>query len=179
MVVKGKWQTDRPSDKLDNPMAGPFEILKKKGDSYLLDLPETWKIHPVFTPDRLRKAPNDPLPGQELRPEPPVEVAGELEWHVESIIASRLNRGKLQYRAKWVGWDEDPVWYPARNFKNSPHLLQKYHEEFPQAAGPPKRLPQWTKSYVEDLIDDDHPDDDLPEDQRKTGPTILRRRRKL
>lgn len=178
MVTKGKWQTNRPSDKLDNPMAGPFKIVKRKGHSYLLDLPAGWKIHPVFTADRLRKAPSDPLPGQELSQEPPIEVDGELEWQVVRIVASRLNRGTLEYRAQWLGWDEDPIWYPARNFKNSPHLLRQYHDEFPAAAGPPKRLAQWTKAYLEDVFDDDHPDDDQPEDPGKAG-SRTRRRRKL
>jgi transposase InsO family protein len=178
MVTKGKWQTDRPSDKLDFPVAGPFKILRKKGDSYLLDLPNTWKIHPVFTPDRLRKAPTDPLPGQELHPQPPEEIDGELEWQVDRITGSRLNKGRLEYRVQWTGWDEDPIWYPARNFKNSPHVLRTYHEEFPNAAGPPKRLAEWTDAYLKDTIDEDHADDDLPEDSSKTGPTRSRRRRK-
>lgn len=178
MLSRGNWQTNRPSDKLDNPMSGPWTILAKKGYSYKLDLPETWKIHPVFAPDRLRKAPDDPLPGQELQLEPPIEVNGEHEWEVEKLLASRLNRGRLEYRAQWVGHDEDPVWYPAGNFKNSPHLLEAFHEEFPKAAGPPKRLAQWMKAYLEDLSEEDHDDDDLPVDALKDATRSRRRRAK-
>jgi hypothetical protein len=177
MLAKGKWQTDRPSDKLDYPVTGPWKIIAKKGHSYQLELPPTWKIHPVFPPDRLRRAPDDPAPGQQLDPEPPIEVDGTLEWSVEEILASRLTRGRLEYRAKWVGYDEDPVWYPARNFKNSPHLVQQFHERFPRAVGPPRRLAQWLKAYLEDLNEDDHGEDDLPEDTAKRGPTVSRRRR--
>ncbi|SPQ18667.1 7463b66d-3a16-4f9c-8422-7d3bc2e3325b [Thermothielavioides terrestris] len=152
MVTKGKWQTNRPSGKLDYPVAGPFPIVAKKGHSYKLKLPDTWKLHPVFTPDRLRKAPNNPLPGQELQPEPPIEVDGELEWQ-----------------------GEDPNWYPAGNIKNAPHRLRQFHEEFPEAAGPPRRLPQWLKAYEEDYIEDDHPEDNLPKclDEKEKGKRLL------
>jgi hypothetical protein len=177
MVTKGKWQTNRPSGKLDYPVAGPFPIVAKKGHSYKLKLPDTWKLHPVFTPDRLRKAPNNPLPGQELQPEPPIEVDGELEWQVEKILASRLYEGELQYRAQWIGWGEDPNWYPAGNIKNAPHRLRQFHEEFPEAAGPPRRLPQWLKAYEEDYFDDDHAEDNLPVPEGRHDPTRSRRQR--
>ena len=100
---------------------------------------------------------------QELNPEPPIDVDGELEWQVERLVASRINRGRLEYRAQWLGWDEDPVWYPARNFKNSPHLLRQFHDQYPNAPGPPTRLAQWLRAYLGDFVDDDHPDDGRPE----------------
>ena len=43
----------------------------------------------VFHADRLRKDPHNPLPGQEQRPEDPVEVNGFPEWEVDKILASR------------------------------------------------------------------------------------------
>jgi transposase InsO family protein len=178
MVTKGNWQTNRPSDKLDFPVSGPFKILAKKGASYLLDLPDTWKMHPVFSPDKLRKAPSDPLPGQVPTPLPPEEIDGELEYQVEKLMGSRLTRGKLEYLAKWIAFDDDPVWYPARNFKNAPAVVRKFHEEFPEAAGPPKRLTQWEKAHLEELDEEDHPEDDFPESQAKEGPTRSRRRYK-
>ena len=56
-------KTDRPSKKL-SPREGPLKIVKESNGSYQLELPESWKITNMFTPDRLRLAPEDPLEGQ-------------------------------------------------------------------------------------------------------------------
>ena len=121
------------------------------------------KIHPVFSPDKLRRAANDPLPAQTEEPGEPVEINGENEWDVEQILASRLIRGKLQYRAKWVGFDNDPAWYPARNFKGSPHRIRDFHRENPARSGPPRRLAEWLRAWEADEDLPDVLDDDLPE----------------
>jgi hypothetical protein len=173
-VIKKTWKTDRPSDKLDYPLAGPFKILEMVGHSYRLQLPTSYKVWPVFHADRLRKDPGNPLPGQ-TNPEPDAkEVNGELEWEVEEILSSRLLYGKLHYRVEWRGWDPDDQWYPASNFKNAAFELRRYHEQNPDEAGPPVRLDSWIRCAEEDRFDEDHEDDDKP---RQLGARRQRRRR--
>ena len=81
-------------------MAGPFEIIRKIGNSYEVKLPNTIKIHNVFSSDRLRKAAEDPLPGQVNKPLLPIVITTEEEYKVQEVLASKLVQGKLLYQVK-------------------------------------------------------------------------------
>ncbi len=161
-VLKDGWKVDRPSRKLDTQTSEPWTITEKVGHSYRLNLPAHWKMHPIFHADQLRKAPEDPLPGQHQEPEPPMEVNGELEWEVEALLASRVHHRKLQYRARWKGYDEDPDYYDAEGFKGSPHLIKEFHAEYLLRPGPPIRLQEWLEAWEKDTELEEHPDDNKP-----------------
>jgi transposase InsO family protein len=159
-VTTKEWRTGRPIKKLDSQMEGPYKILERVGNAYKLDLPPSIKVHPIIAAARLRKAASDPVPGQHPDPPPPIEVNGEAEWEVEKILASRLFRKKtLQYRAKWVGYDTDPEWYNAQNFKASPHMLRDFHKDNPSAAGPPTQLSYWIECWEQGEEPEDRSDD--------------------
>jgi len=53
-------------------MAGPYKVLKKRGNSYKVKLLDLIKVYPIFSPDKLRKAVNNPLPGQKNEPPLPI-----------------------------------------------------------------------------------------------------------
>ena len=53
------------------------------------------KMHNVFHADRLRKDPENPLPGQVQEPLEEIVINSEPEYRVDEIIASRLHYGKL------------------------------------------------------------------------------------
>jgi hypothetical protein len=63
-------------------MAGPYPILRQVSNSYEVKLPKSIKIHNIFSPDRLRKAADDPLPGQKNKPFLLIQVIIDREYEV-------------------------------------------------------------------------------------------------
>jgi hypothetical protein len=87
----------------------------------------------------------------------------DIEYEVEQILEARVCRRKLQYRVKWLGYEDDLAWYDASNFKNSPHKLRGFHTANPNRPGPPERLNVWLRCWEEDRDADDHSDDNKPQ----------------
>lgn len=79
---------------------------------------------------------------------------------MEDILAVKKERNILKYRASWVGYDEDPEWYPASNFKYSSHKLQDFHQAHPDLLGPPHILDEWIAQWEKGVEDYDDLDDD-------------------
>ena len=91
---------------------------------------------------------------------------------MEQILALRIHRGKLQYRAKWQGYNKDPNYYDTEGFKNSPYKLRQYYEEYPDKPGPPRRLREWLTVWENDGLIRAHNDNNAAEYSGR----ILRRR---
>ena len=146
-------------------MIGPFQITEQVRHAYWLDLPPTMKIHNMFSPDKLWKAADDPLPGQVQEPPEPVEINDDEEWEVKQILDSHIHWRKLQYQVKWFGFDEDQAWYPASNFVGSPHWLHTFHVDYPEHLGLLRRLKEWLQSWENGNDDvETHPDDEYAQD---------------
>ena len=83
--------TVRPSKKLDDKWFGPFKVLEKINDNaYRLELPPSFKIHPVFHVSKLRVFTENTLPRRQTEAPPPPFVSedGTEEYEVEKILDS-------------------------------------------------------------------------------------------
>ena len=69
-VTTKNWKTERLSCKLDYKIVGLYKIINKVGNLYKVKLPDSIKVHFIFSPDKLQKAANDLLPGQKNEPPP-------------------------------------------------------------------------------------------------------------
>ncbi|EKD19704.1 hypothetical protein MBM_01656 [Drepanopeziza brunnea f. sp. 'multigermtubi' MB_m1] len=157
------WKMDRPSRKLLDKWYGPVEVLAKVGESWKVQLPEGWKIHPVFHSHSLRKYTGNPLPGQVREPPAPIQLLPEQdEWEIEEILGSKVSYNTLYYQIKWTGADDDLNWYPCSDAMTGLHMLRRFHLAHPQAKGPPRALPLWLQAYNEGRDDYSELEDNRP-----------------
>jgi Reverse transcriptase (RNA-dependent DNA polymerase) len=113
-------KTQRPSDKLDDKMLGPFKILALVGKTAAkLEIPETMKVHDVFhtsllTPNRANKV--QPT----IQPPGLIHIEDEDEWEVEEVLATRKRGRNTWYKVRWKGYDasNDP-WARAESRSES------------------------------------------------------------
>ena len=90
-------------------MARPYKVLKKISNLYKIKLPDSIKVHPVFSLDKLQKAATDPLPRQRNKPPLPIQVNNNDKWEIKEILAYKLVKGTLKYRVSWKGYNPDPT----------------------------------------------------------------------
>ena len=95
--------------------------------SFQLQLPPSWKIHPVFHASLL-------TPYKETKehrinfPEPPPNlINGQPEWEVENVLGSQWWCNQLQYLVRWEGFSEaHDSWKPLIHI-NANHLIEDFH----------------------------------------------------
>ncbi|KIL70533.1 hypothetical protein M378DRAFT_117693 [Amanita muscaria Koide BX008] len=113
----------RPSKKLDDRRLGPFKIVTKVGQrAYRLQLPVTWRLHPVFHTSLLHpyQSPSSPLQTLQVpNPPLPIQVGDHLEQEVEVVLDERTHQGQKEYLVKWKGLPrEENTWEPRKNLED-------------------------------------------------------------
>ncbi|KAI0998147.1 hypothetical protein K3495_g10045 [Podosphaera aphanis] len=114
-------------EKLDFPTNGKFKIIEKVGNAFRIQLPSSMAINNTYPPDKLRKAANDLLPGQEQPASFPININGYDEHEIDEILACKLTNRILSYRVAWLNEDADLNWYPASELIYAPFKLHEFH----------------------------------------------------
>jgi len=114
--------------KLAPKREGPFTIKEVLGPvTYKLELPEQWKIHPVFHACLLTPYRENDAHGSNFNEPPPDIIDDEEEYEVESIISHRPKKNPREYLVSWVGYPSaSNEWVPEGNLNNAAELLQEY-----------------------------------------------------
>jgi hypothetical protein len=130
----------QPSRKLAAKYSGPYPIKEKLSDVvYVLDLPESMKVHPVFHISRLKRFHERAaeMRGEEDQqlPPPPIIIDGQEEYEVERIIAKRRFQDQVQYLVKWAGYPiEEAMWLTKEDMKNASDLIKEFEERTRNAS---------------------------------------------
>ena len=138
MLKTSNIRTLRPSKKLDSKLLGPFTITAVIGrNSYRLNLPPLFGIHPVFYASLLEPYRPSTIPGRSVSPPPPVRIQGEIEYEVDKILDSRKVRNKVKYLVSWKGYSPgENTWEPPGNLRNSQELVSAFHLSNPTKPKP-------------------------------------------
>ncbi len=127
-------QIDRFSKKLNHKMLKSFKIVKKRKNSYKLDLSNEMNIHSVFHTSLLRKNSQNSLLEQLISSSSSVVIDDEQKFDVKDIIDSRLTKRsinkRLQYKIKWVKHSSNRKWYSIENFENAKDIVTNYHQRY-------------------------------------------------
>lgn len=95
--------------------------------AYKLEIPITWRVHPVFHVSLLKESKTD---SRYSPPPPNVEyVDGEARYVIEAITGERMLRGKQQYLVKWLGYTEETYEYEKPLRMDTDHAskcIEKY-----------------------------------------------------
>jgi hypothetical protein len=115
-------------------MLESFKILKKRNNSYKLELSIDMNIHSVFHISLLKKDLENFLSRQIISSSLFVVIDDEEKFDVKNIIDSRLTERsinkKLQYKIKWMRHSSNRKWYSIENFENVKEIVADYHQRY-------------------------------------------------
>jgi Chromo (CHRromatin Organisation MOdifier) domain len=128
-------KTAHPTTKLRAKHFSPFKIMEVISPvTYCIQLPTQWKIHDTFHAALLHPHKTMELYGETFTEPPPDLIAGQEEWEVEDILASR-HQGrwkKLQYLVRWKGFSKaHNSWEPPENLENTHEAIRDFYHTNP------------------------------------------------
>ena len=121
---------------------GPYPISKIISPNAVeLKLLPSFKIDAPINVSHLLLYKPPTIPGQQITPQPPIDVEGELEYMVEEILDSRLQHNKLEFLVKWEGYtDENNSWEPEDNCRNASRAIKDFYKQYLEAPRQIERM---------------------------------------
>ena len=104
---------------------GPFKVEARQGPlAYRLELPDHYRIHPVFHVSLLKAYKAAP----HRKPPPPPDIIGdEEEFEVEDILQHRQKGKKTSYLVKWTGYGQEyNSWEQEDCFTHAHDTIREY-----------------------------------------------------
>ena len=97
-------------------------------------------VHPVYHVSMLEPATPSSIPNRSEEPPPPVEVDGDLEYEIEVILDSKLDRRRRckLYLVRWSGYEgseDETSWITADELSHAQELVSDYHLLYPNKPG--------------------------------------------
>jgi len=129
-------QMTHPLQKLSHRNLGPYPVERHIGHgAYRIKLPPSLRrLHPVFPIVKLFPVADDPIPGRQARPLPPlVLVEGSEEFEVEKILNSRIRWCCLQYLIEWKDYDSGHNSWAAHYNVHAPDVIADFYRLNPRA----------------------------------------------
>ncbi|GLB38887.1 putative retrotransposable element tf2 155 kda protein type 1-like [Lyophyllum shimeji] len=116
------------SRKLAPKREGPFVISEVMGPlTYRLQLPNQWRIHPVFHASLLTPYHENDTHGPNFLLPPPDIIDGEEQYEVEAIVAHKKHGRGYKFLVKWQGYPSaENTWQSPADFERSQDMLQAY-----------------------------------------------------
>ena len=130
-------KTKRPTEKLEYKKIGPFEVKEQiSSHSYRLQLPRSYKIHPVFHMSLLTPVAS----GSRLPAPVTIPIDEPTEYRVDSIVDAKVqysrkggnHRRTILHKVHWHGYpEEDDTWEPLSNLQGCRDLVAEFHRNVP------------------------------------------------
>ena len=138
-------KTRRPKVKWSDKCTGPFVVIKeahKDSDSYVLDLPKSWNVYPVFHTSLLIPFHKNKIANRVQPPPPAVVINGDEEFEIEKIVDQHKRYGRMQYSVKWTGYpvNEKNDWLDEDNLAHAKDILGDFQVSHKPSA---KRCKKW------------------------------------
>jgi hypothetical protein len=115
-------------------MLESFKILKKKDNSYKLELSVEMNIYSMFHISLLNKNFDDFLSRQIISSFSLIVIDDEQKFNVENIIdfrlMSRTFNKRLQYKIRWIEHSSNRKWYSTKNFNHAKKIVIDYHDRY-------------------------------------------------